>query len=192
MKKMPTQCDVCKHKRCYTGKDCFNLAEQSLQAYHGDQLKLAQVASGIEAQFYMEKTRLEELILFAGRMDYQRLGVAFCIGLSEEARILSEFLRKEFEVVSVCCKVCGIDKCRLDLDRMKPDTHEAMCNPVGQAMLLNKQHTDLNIICGLCIGHDIQFSQHSEAPVTTFIVKDRMLAHNTAGSLYCQYLRKRI
>jgi len=166
--------------------------EESLKGYKGDHLKLAQVSSAIEAQYYMQKTRLEEFFLFANRMDYKKLGIAFCIGLSDEAKIFAEFLRKEFDVVSVCCKVCGIDKSRLDLERMKPDIHEAMCNPIGQAMLLNKQHTDLNIICGLCIGHDIQFIEYSEAPVTTFIVKDRVLAHNTAGSIYCQYLRKRI
>jgi uncharacterized metal-binding protein len=67
-----------------------------------------------------------------------------------------------------------------------------MCNPIGQATLLNKAETDLNIICGLCIGHDIQFTNYSKAPVTTFIVKDRVLAHNTAASLYNPYLRKRI
>ncbi|NQT27665.1 DUF1847 domain-containing protein [candidate division KSB1 bacterium] len=192
MKKLPSHCDLCKNKQCYIGKDCFNIREDSLKGYEGSHLKLAQVSSAIEAQYYMQKTRLEELFLFVNRMGYKKLGIAFCIGLSDEAKILAEFLRKEFDVVSVCCKVCGIDKSSLELERMKPDVHEAMCNPIGQAMLLNKQQTELNIICGLCIGHDIQFTQHSDAPVTTFIVKDRVLAHNTAGSLYCQYLRKRI
>jgi uncharacterized metal-binding protein len=66
-----------------------------------------------------------------------------------------------------------------------------MCNPIGQAEILNREGTDLNLICGLCIGHDIQFTKHSRSPVSTFIVKDRVLAHNPAGSLYCRYLRKR-
>lgn len=192
MKKLPSHCDLCKNKKCYTGKDCFNIREDSLKGYEGIHLKLVQVSSAIEAQYYMQKTRLEELFLFVNRMGYKKIGIAFCIGLSDEAKVLAEFLRKEFDVVSVCCKVCGIDKSSLELERMKPDVYETMCNPIGQAMLLNKQQTELNIICGLCIGHDIQFTQHSDAPVTTFIVKDRVLAHNTAGSLYCQYLRKRI
>lgn len=190
--KKTLQCDLCKNKRCRNGKDCFGLKDDSLQKYAGDSLNQARVASGIEAEFYMQKTRLEELILFAQRMSCKKIGIAFCIGLSEEARILSECLRKDFEVASVCCKVCGIDKNRLDLDRMHPDAHESMCNPIGQAMLLNREDTDLNVLCGLCIGHDILFARHSEAPVTTFIVKDRILAHNTAGSLYSGYMRKRI
>ena len=66
-----------------------------------------------------------------------------------------------------------------------------MCNPVGQADLLNRAKTDLNIICGLCVGHDVVFTKISKAPVTTFIVKDRVLAHNPVGAVYCQYIRRK-
>jgi uncharacterized metal-binding protein len=184
-------CDLCNNKKCREGKDCFNIREHVFPEYQREHLKLARVSSDIEAKHYMRKTRLEELMLFANEMGFQKLGIAFCIGLSEEAEILAGFLRKTFDVVSVCCKVCGIDKNDLDFKK-KTDTYEAMCNPIGQALLLNRHETDLNIICGLCIGHDIQFTNHSEAPVTTFIVKDRILAHNTAASLYCHYLRKRL
>jgi uncharacterized metal-binding protein len=192
-KKLLPACDLCKHKKCYKGgKDCFDLKEMSLKEYKGNHLKLSKVATGIEAAHYMRKTRLEELILFAETMGYQKLGIAFCIGLSVEAQILAEILRKKFSVSAICCKVCGIDKANLNLDKIHIDNYEAMCNPIGQALLLNQHKTNLNILCGLCIGHDILFTEYSNAPVTTFIVKDRILAHNTAASLYCQYLRKRI
>ncbi|GHV11626.1 hypothetical protein AGMMS49938_02650 [Fibrobacterales bacterium] len=59
-----------------------------------------------------------------------------------------------------------------------------MCNPVMQAELLNEQKTDLNIIMGLCVGHDMLFSGASKAPVTTLVVKDRVLCHNPVGALY--------
>ena len=36
--------------------------------------------------------------------------------------------------------------------------------------ILNEVGTDLNVIVGLCVGHDIAFTQHSKAPVTTLIV----------------------
>ena len=155
-------------------------------------MKLARASSLIEGQYYMKKTRIEELILFCQKIGFKRLGIAFCIGLSEEAKRLADYLRNEFEVVSVCCKVCGIEKENLNLQKIDPDSFESMCNPIGQAILLNEASTDLNIICGLCIGHDIQFTSYSNAPVTTFIVKDRILAHNTAASLYNPYIRKRI
>jgi len=42
------------------------------------------------------------------------------------------------------------------------------------------------------MGHDIIFTRNSEAPVTTLIVKDRVLAHNPAGAIYSgYYLRKK-
>jgi uncharacterized metal-binding protein len=53
-----------------------------------------------------------------------------------------------------------------------------------QAEILNAQKTDYNIIMGLCVGHDMAFTIHSKAPVTTLIVKDRVLAHNPVGALY--------
>ncbi len=188
---LPT-CDLCKSKKCREGEDCFSMSNQIVSEYTGDRLKLARVSSMIEGRYYMKKTRLEEIILFSNEMGYKRLGIAFCIGLSDEASMLAKLLRDKFEVVSVCCKVCGIEKSYFNFEKIDPGSAESMCNPIGQAILLNSAETDLNIICGLCIGHDIQFTQFSKAPVTTYIVKDRLLAHNTAGMLYCGYLKKRI
>ncbi len=59
-----------------------------------------------------------------------------------------------------------------------------MCNPILQAQLLNKEKTDLNILIGLCVGHDSLFIKYSEAIVTTLIAKDRVLGHNPAAALY--------
>ena len=65
-----------------------------------------------------------------------------------------------------------------------------MCNPIGQAEMLNEAGTELNIICGLCVGHDAIFTMHCKAPVTTLIAKDRVLGHNPAAALYVQYIRR--
>ena len=59
-----------------------------------------------------------------------------------------------------------------------------MCNPIGQALHLNEEKTDLNILFGLCVGHDTLFIKHSEAPVTVFAVKDRVLCHNPVAAIY--------
>jgi uncharacterized metal-binding protein len=64
---------------------------------------------------------------------------------------------------------------------------EAGCNPIVQALLLNTVKTDLNVIVGLCIGHDILFTKYSKAPVTTLIVKDRYTGHNPLAALYSNY-----
>lgn len=50
--------------------------------------------------------------------------------------------------------------------------------------------SELNILCGLCVGHDAIFSMLSRAPVITLIAKDRVLRHNPAAAIYSQYLRR--
>ena len=91
----------------------------------------------------------------------------------------------------MCCKVCGIDKKEFDLLQISSENHEVMCNPAGQAQLLNDAKTQLNVLCGLCVGHDAIFAKASDAPITMLIAKDRVLAHNPAAAIYCQYIRKR-
>ena len=183
-------CAECKTKECRQGKDCFAKSNIHRQLYEESIAKLHKAGSAIEARYYCEKTRLGEIILFAKELGCQKIGLAFCIGLSEEAKIIEEILSKHFEVVSVCCKVCGINKKDFDLPQISSENTEVMCNPAGQAQLLNEAETQLNVICGLCVGHDAIFSKVSKAPVTTLIAKDRVLAHNPAAAIYSQYIRK--
>jgi uncharacterized metal-binding protein len=186
-------CGRCEDKKCYQGKDCFGLRQEVLKEYEDPEvLKMTRVATALEGNHYMELTRVQELIRFAQEMEYRHLGVAFCVGFAEEARMLCDLLGRKFQVSSICCKACGIEKEKLGLDKIRQERVEAMCNPVAQAMVLNRAQTRLNIILGLCIGHDIIFTQHSKAPVTTLVVKDRVLAHNPVGALYSGYWRRRI
>ncbi|HCE37013.1 DUF1847 domain-containing protein, partial [Zymomonas mobilis] len=60
---------------------------------------------------------------------------------------------------------------------------ERICNPVWQAKLLNKQKTELNVVMGLCVGHDSLFYRYSEAPATTLVTKDRITGHNPIAPL---------
>ncbi len=187
---VPT-CAKCKSKECREGQDCFTKADSHKQLYRDTIAKLHKAGSTIEAKYYCEKTRLGETILFAKELDCRKIGLAFCIGLSDEATIIDEILMKHFKVISVCCKVCGLTKKDFGLERISSNEREVMCNPAGQAQLLNDAKTELNVICGLCVGHDAIFAKVSKAPVTTLIAKDRLLAHNPAAAIYCQYIRKR-
>jgi uncharacterized metal-binding protein len=184
------QCASCRNKECRDGKDCFSQTSRHRPLYYDDVAKLHHAASAIEGKYYGRETRLGEIILLAKELGYQRLGLAFCVGLSEEARALENILSKHFQVVSVCCKVCGIDKKDFGLQQISSRSNEVMCNPAGQAQLLNEAETQFNVICGLCVGHDAIFAKLSEAPVTTLIAKDRVLAHNPAAAIYCQYIRR--
>jgi uncharacterized metal-binding protein len=123
-------------------------------------------------------------------MGYKKIGMATCIGLLDEAQRLSAILKAQgFEPLSVCCKVGSIDKLELGLaesDKVRPGTFEPACNPIAQAEICNRLETNMNIIVGLCVGHDMLFSKHSKAPVTTLIVKDRVTGHNPIAVLYGQ------
>ena len=59
-----------------------------------------------------------------------------------------------------------------------------MCNPVLQAKLLNEAKTDLNIVMGLCVGHDALFYKYVEGLTTTLVVKDRVTGHNPVAAIY--------
>lgn len=189
-----TDCAHCTNRKCYAGADCFGIAYTSakliadnpaLEAVH-------RAATEVEGRYYCQKTRIEEIIEFAKLMGYRKLGIAFCIGLAEEAALLSKVLEPHFEVASVCCKAGGLSKDEMGLVKIRPQKPEVSCNPFGQAHLLNEAGCELNIICGLCVGHEAVFMKLSNAPVVTAITKDRVLAHNPAAALYCQYLRRRL
>lgn len=146
-------------------------------------------AAAIEAIGYCRWPRLRETAEFCRRMRYARLGMAFCVGLHREARAVAQVLRSfGFEVESVACKTGGIPKSEVGIPpehHLRPGSEEAMCNPIAQARLLNERQTEFNILVGLCVGHDSLFYRHSLAPVTTLVAKDRVLAHNPAGAVYC-------
>ena len=189
------KCAYCSTKECYQGKDCFGYARKSKEAFETDDRarRLSEVATSIESDGYMKWCRVYEVMEFARRMDFKRIGIAFCVGMGEEAKRLQEILESEgFEVVSVCCKMGGIMKEEMGFKKIKPERKEAICNSIGQAMALNDAGTELNLIVGLCVGHDVVFSMYSKAPVTTVIVKDRVLAHNPAGALYSGYYRRNV
>ena len=53
--------------------------------------------------------RLEETIQSADKCNYRKIGMAFCVGLEQEARMLTDiFSAKGFEMVSVNCTVGAI------------------------------------------------------------------------------------
>lgn len=143
----------------------------------------------IEAEGYCQWPRLRETVEVCKKMGYHKIGLAFCKGLRKEARIVADLLRKNgFDVVSVICKTGGYEKERVGIPAEKkihPERFEAMCNPIAQARLLNSQKTEFNIALGLCVGHDSLFYKYSEALVTTLVAKDRVLAHNPCGAIYC-------
>ncbi len=166
-----------------------NWQEKARAAYEDHtNRKMAQLAAHVEKTGYREWTRLEEIARFCRRAAYRRVGLAFCSGLRREARIVARFLEKwDLDVFTVMCKAGSVDKRCVDIgaeDRMRPDEFEPMCNSIGQAELLNEEETELNILLGLCVGHDSLFLKHCEAPCTILAAKDRRLGHNPLAAVY--------
>lgn len=147
--------------------------------------KIMIAAAEAEYEGYEQLTRVQEIIEFAKKIGAKKLGIATCVGLINESRTLARILREHgFEVYGVACKVGIRKKTEVGIPDKCNELGENMCNPILQAEILNKEKTDLNLVMGLCVGHDSLFYKHSEAFVTTVVTKDRVLGHNPAAALY--------
>lgn len=172
---------------CETAKLSEETKEQLCAAYRDpDVFEPMQAASDASRlAFSNQWCRVEETMYFAHRIGAKKIGIAVCSGLMNEGRILAKVLRKNgFEVCGIACKVGALKKADFGLQESCCDYGTISCDPLLQAQLLNEAETDLNIVVGLCVGHDIVFMQHAKAPSTTLVVKDRALFHNPVGALH--------
>ena len=161
--------------------------EAALAQYQNDpeDQKLAQAAAGVEADGYRKWPRVQETIVFAQRMGYHKIGIATCVGLIRESRTLAKILRAHgFAVYGVGCKVGELPKNDLGIPPEHHGPRDIACNPILQAELLNEAGTELNIVMGLCVGHDSLFYKHAKGITTTLVTKDRVTGHNPAAVLY--------
>ncbi len=181
-KKMKVRCQ----KLCPTRDR--ELQDRARELYVGENLKIEKEATLVEGEGNCNWTRVQEIIAFANKMGYKKIGVAFCMGLHDEAKTFVKILEHNgLEVVSIGCKNGANLKGILGIEQEKKDHYvknDMMCNPIGQALYLNEQKVDLNILLGLCVGHDTLFIKYGEAPMTVFAVKDRVLCHNPLGAIY--------
>ncbi len=203
--KLPYAKRICKTPKGVAPVDCttqlyLDALERASEIYTDDLIirHFAEEAAKQEGAGYIKlsgvqvtipvKPRVIEIIEFCKRMNYHKLGLAFCGGLIAESKVFGDILLNNgFDVVSVICKVGGIDKAFIGLadeDKICHAGHESMCNPIAQAMIMNQEATDFNILLGLCVGHDSLFLKYSEAMCTVLAVKDRLLGHNPLATIY--------
>ena len=101
--------------------------------------RIALESARVEAEGYCKWTRVEEIVQFAKRMGYRKIGIANCISFVDHAYVLSGILESHgFEVVSVACKNDNIPKEEIGLgddEKIRPGGFEPLCNPVAQAEL---------------------------------------------------------
>jgi uncharacterized metal-binding protein len=195
-----SRCAECGVYACRSGKidnapeHCPMLSEEAVyedakNEYLKPEVREIALKSALtESAGYCRWTRLEEIINFSRLSGFTHLGLAFCVGLRKEAAEVVKILKSAgFKVDSAMCKTGSVPKEFLGVqedEKVRPGQFEPMCNPICQAQLLNDAKTQLNILLGLCVGHDTLFLKYSEAPATIFAVKDRALAHNPLGAIY--------
>lgn len=189
-------CASCKTQTCFTGTGNMpeGCPEQSLncdtsaEPFEGYMQYVSQVRE-------KEINRIDELIEYAKFRGFKKIGMAGCIGLHDEMRVISGQVRDAgLKANTVICKTGGFEKKEMGVPsnhRITTETCYAVgsvaCNPVAQALLLNAEKTDMNCILGLCSGHDSVFIKHSKAPTISLITKDRTNGHNPAAILYNFY-----
>ena len=191
-------CIDCAAKNCDCGNKVYPgfcvsqgmdvaLVEESKQTYLNcpEDLKMMQISAEIEHDFYCQMTRVEETVEWCKRMGAKKIGIASCVGLLEFSRIFAKVLRAHgFEVYGISCKAGEIPKTDIGIDKRCEEIGINMCNPILQAKKLAEEKTDINVVIGLCVGHDSLFYKYSQAPVTTLVTKDRVLGHNALAALY--------
>lgn len=213
------ECAKCKLKYCYKGitdkgtlpdfcpmRVADEIIRKTAARYRGKSVKKIYVAATqtekeaykwVDGKLTPVRPRVKELVELAKKLGVKKIGISFCVGLSDEAKRVVEILEHHgFTTYSVMCKCGATDKTELGVPTefkiRDPSEFEAGCNPILQAKLLNLAGTEINVIVGLCVGHDMLFTMESKAPVTTLVVKDRLTGNNPAASLYTSYHRRLI
>lgn len=141
------------------------------ELYDHDSLE---VMNNADEAYVRGSTRFEEIRNYARKAGIKRIGIAHCVSMPKEAALVEQFLSADFDVFSVDCKCGRITK----RDLLGGEGNSIICNPSGQAEFLKEKKTELNISMGLCVGHDMLFTQKSNVAVTTLVVKDLVNHHN--------------
>ena len=173
---IPAYCVVSKHS---------DVIEQTKTEYSTvENIDIYRASAKVVENGYRQWPRIQEAIEFARELKLSKIGLASCIALAPELRLVTKlFMGAGFDVVAVACQIGRVspeDRGVFDVDK----SHGSTCNPIAQAGILNCEGTELNYVLGLCLGHDILFNRYSRAPVSTLIVKDRVTGNNPAAALY--------
>jgi uncharacterized metal-binding protein/rhodanese-related sulfurtransferase len=176
-------CTKCATKGCRDLQPCVDRREEYLHKYAvEDNQRIVQSASVlVDNGRAGTLNRLEEIVEYAKDRKYKTLGVAYCYGLENEAKILQTHLSNAgFQTAMVSCTVDGVTEA--DIDSKKSD-QSISCNPLGQANVINGSGAEFTVLMGLCLGHDILIQKQLNMDFTTWLVKDRVSQHRPLDGL---------
>lgn len=162
--------------------------EEIFEAYKDPEIRKFYVASKTYRQPGTGRSfvpRLRAVLDFCKGMGYKKIGLAFCVGFSQEAALYAKILRSHgLEVASVSCCNGGFNIADMGCPLPEGCEFDAACNPLGQARLLNEEGVDFNLVMGLCTGHDSLFIRAANAMSTVIVTKDPATGHSPAMALY--------
>lgn len=176
--------------RSYLKNDVFGhwTASERPEFQGWDLETLDRVAQETLTRGHGNRSRVGEAMDMAHRLGATHLGISFCVGFREEAKILTKLLETNgFQVSSACCKTGAVPKEDVgirDSQKVRPGRREMICNPLAQAELLNREKVEFALVLGQCVGHDAATFQKLDAPAACLVAKDRLLAHNTVAAFY--------
>lgn len=161
-----------------------------------EDIAIARAAAATESEAYIREpwglrpyhTRILEIINFAKKMNYKKIGIACCFSCVWEARIIANmFINRGFEALVRLCKGFQVQNTKFlglkDEETLVPGGFQPMCNPIAQVDTLTDSDCDLVVSFGECTGHDALAGRYCSVPFTLLGVKDRVLAHNPVVAL---------
>jgi len=172
-------CTKCNTKICRTTKSCNSQrfdSEDLMITYHlPNNQKIIQAAAAlVDNGRAGTLSRLQEVIEFSKKMNFQRIGIAYCYGMESDAALVTQIFRESgFRTIPVSCTTGGFKQSDVNDES---NIEKVSCNPLAQAEQINNEGVDFTITMGLCLGHDIIFQKKINSYTTTLIVKDRI--HN--------------
>ncbi len=177
-----TSCDdkVCRKQQNSCTLESFNKSELIEQYRNSSNSEIVKAAAElVDSGRAGTLSRIEEIVEFAKLMNYQKLGIAYCYGMEQEAKVIEKLMADEwFDVAAISCSVGGLKQSEVNSASC---IHKVSCNPLGQAQQLNAEEVDLTLVVGICMGHDIILNRNLKMDFTTLVVKDRK--HNHAPLL---------
>ena len=199
--KLPLSCVDCAVTACRYGREDYpafcptkNMDPEKRAAvipeYFADEesARFSTCSIEVEGEYYGQMARVEETMEFARRVGAKKIGLAYCVEMAAEAELYTHILEiNGFEVVAVDCKVGGLDEGQVLFGQANG---RVMCNPLGQAKLLEEAKTDFNLLMGLCPGSDTLFIKTCRTMTSILINKDRLTCNNPAVTLYRPERRK--
>ncbi len=173
-----TTCDdkVCRKQQSSCNREIFDKTEVISEYQEVSNSEIVKAAAElVDSGRAGTLSRIQEIIEFSKLMNYQKIGIAYCYGMEQQAKAIETLLRDEwFDVSAVSCSIGGLKQSEVNAASC---IHKVSCNPLGQAEQLNAENVDLTLVVGICMGHDIILNRNLQMDFTTFVVKDRKFNH---------------